>query len=170
MLSFFQKMKGLAVLKAITYFGLFSTFFFGYFLQIISQYSSKMANYSRRTEPVKNGIKFPTMTFCLHPNGKPSMKSKFEIKDDFFFYPNKTVLDNDNITLENVIDYIYYKIDRDFEIHVRNFDYDFKLDLGKNEVEFPQLNSLSTESTLLDFEVRESFSQFRGKCYTIISK
>ena len=157
-------MERIAILKCIIFVSLLAIF---YFRKVINLYASEKSNYSKSFNLVQNGIKCPAITFCFTPEFKPSKLSGMSIAKDFFFMPDNEVLDRNNMSLEDAIDQLSYKIGRDFTLKAGNLNITLlsNLKVGENVI---KVYDTVGNVIHLKYEVREVFSLINGLCYTIL--
>ena len=130
-------------------------------------YTAGKSNYFKSSDRVENGIKCPAITFCFSPEFKRSKLSDMNVTKEFVFMPKKEVLDKNNVSLEDAIDQLSYKIGKDFTLKAGNIDITqlSSLKLGKNEI---KVYDTHRNIIHLEYEVREIFSLNNGLCYTIL--
>ena len=160
-------MERIAILKCIILVSLLALFYLFYFRKVINLYASGKSNYSKSSNIVENGTKCPAITFCFTPEFKPSKLSDMNIAKDFFFMPDKEVLDRNNMSLEDAIDQLSYKIGRDFTLKAGNLNITLlsNLKVGENLI---KVYDVVGNVIHLKYEVREVFSLINGLCYTIL--
>lgn len=153
------------IMKTVIYITLMTCFFKFSMMDVIKEYQGKKTNFAKSTLP-NTGVNFPALSFCFDPMVKPSMKdlhnvSSFFCIDPYFFDKGRIIILQElNVTWNELCLNISYKINRDFTIHLRNSfrtNNETKLNLYVNDFDGKKV------------EVRQIMTKHDGLCYTLLS-
>ena len=158
--------KKAKIAKAVIYITLLIIFFRFSMIQVFQQFLSKKTNFAKYTIP-DNGINIPALSFCFNPMIKMSIRKSYNISAMFCLDPYMAdrkrlkILEEQNMTWNELCSNLSYKLDRDFTLKLKNgfLASDEEMELHKN------VNHFNGKKV----EVREILSKYDGLCYTLLS-